>query len=315
MGSPQVALPVLRVLVESPLCDVAGVFAQPDRPVGRGRRMQPCPVAEEARAQGLPVHTPEKAGTPETLAVLREAEPDLLVVCAYGQILPASVLELPRRGSFNLHFSLLPRWRGASPVQAAILAGDGTTGVSLQKMVLELDAGPVVAETAPMPILPDDTGASLAERLSGAAADLLRDALPGLLEGDFSLKEQDAAQATFCRTIRKEAGRIDWEGATAGEIERKVRAYTPWPGCYSFLGDLRLGIGALQVVPQQDADAERHPPGTFLKEGIVPAAQGWVRLVEVKPAGKGGMPLQAFLNGAPWAVGKRLTPEPQPASK
>ncbi len=313
MGSPDVAVPALRVIAATPGLELAAVFSQPDRPVGRGRKLQPCPVAAEARELGVPVHGPEKIRAPEGLALLEQARPDLLLVCAYGQILPQAILTLPPRGPFNLHFSLLPRWRGASPVQAAILAGDSTTGVSLQRMVRELDAGPIAAETEPLPILPGDTAQTLAGRLAEAAAELLRSALPSLLEGSPTLREQHVAEATFCRTIRKEAGRVDWAEASATEVERRVRAYSPWPGCYSFLGALRLGLERVELadLPGAEEQGAPPPPGTITEDGLVGAREGFLRLLEVKPAGKGAMPFSAFLNGTPGAVGARLTPWPE----
>lgn len=308
MGSPEVALPALRVVANHGAIDLVAVFAQPDRPVGRGRKLQPCPVAAEARALGVPVHTPQKIAAPDALALLQEARPKLVIVCAYGQILSDQLLALPPGGAYNLHFSLLPRWRGASPVQAAILAGDTTTGVSLQRMVRELDAGPIAAETPSIPIDPRQTAHSLGEKLALASADLLQASLPRLLAGAPPLVEQEPAQATFCRTIRKEAGRIDWSKATAGEIERRVRAYTPWPGCFSFLAARRLGLIKVEAVPAPGEEGSA-PPGTILEGGLVPTSEGLVRLLEVKPAGKGSMAFAAFLNGSPDALGARLTPE------
>ena len=320
MGSPQAAVPALRVIAADPKVEVAAVFAQPERPVGRGRKLRPCPVVAEARAAGFALHTPERIREPEALAALEAARPDLIVVCAYGQILPERVLALPPLGAFNLHFSLLPRWRGASPVQAALLAGDSETGVSLQRMVLELDAGPIAAETEPMPIAPAETAETLTEKLALAAAGLLEASLPQMRAGTLPLREQDAAQATFCKTIRKEEGRIDWERATAVEVERRVRAYTPWPGCFSFLGPLRLGLEEVELAPPAEEETRQEPEptpraglpcGTILAGGLVRCREGFVRLVRVKPAGKGAMPFAAFLNGTPSALGGRLTAAPE----
>ena len=309
LGSPAVAIASLRALAAYPQCRVAGVYSQPDRPFGRGRKTRPSPVREAAESLGLPVFTPERIGGGEGLEQLRRLEPALAIVCAYGQIFPREVLSLPPLGCFNLHFSLLPRWRGASPVQAAILAGDTASGVSLQKMELKLDAGPIVAETAAMPIAPDDTADSLAERLAAAAGKLLTAALPELLGGRPALNPQDDAAATFCRTIRKTAGAVDWSQQSAVEIERRLRAFTPWPGCHGYLGGRRLGLVRLEVA-EGPPDGKRHAPGLVLNGGLVPAREGWVRLLEVKPEGKGAMPFAAFANGFPEAVGSLLTPAP-----
>ncbi|MBI3992596.1 MAG: methionyl-tRNA formyltransferase [Candidatus Lambdaproteobacteria bacterium] len=313
MGSPDMALPSLRVLAAHPQVTLAGVISQPDRPAGRARREQPCPVKTEAMAMGLPVATPLKAGGPEGLAQLQDFDPALIVVCAYGQILPERLLALPPLGCFNLHFSLLPRWRGASPVQAALLAGDTHTGVSLQRMVLALDAGPLVACTPPLPIAPHDTAGSLGERLAAVAGDLLRDTLPVLLCGHPPLTPQDDARATFCRTIKKAQGAVNWAAESAQEIERKRRAYTPWPGCYGYLGARRIAFEALRVVQAGDgapSGATAAAPGVLQAGGIVAAREGAVQLLRVKPEGKAAMDIEAFLNGAPDALGGTFMPGP-----
>jgi methionyl-tRNA formyltransferase len=307
MGSPATAVPILRALATHRECRVVGVFTQPDRPAGRHGHPQPSAVRVAAEALAIPVATPDKAGSAEALATLRAWAPELAVVCAYGQLLSQPVLDVPRLGAYNLHFSLLPRWRGASPVQAALLAGDGTTGVSLQRMVLALDAGAIVAETAPLPILPRDTAATLAERLAEAAAELVRANLVPLLAGDLPLRDQDPAGVTLCRTLRKEQGAVDWATESAVQIERKRRAFTPWPGCYTFLGRRRLALIELEVAA---SPAEREPPGTLLSGGLVACREGFVRLIEVKPEGKAAMPFAAFLRGTPAATGQRLSPTP-----
>lgn len=311
LGSPAVALPALRALLDHEGVQVVGVVTQPDKPAGRKRRPQPCPVRAEADARGLPVLTPARIRAPEALADLAAWAPELIVVCAYGQLLPEALLGLPRLGCYNLHYSLLPRWRGASPVQAALLAGDPTTGVSLQRMVMELDAGDVVAETPPLPIDPADTAQSLGERLAEEAAMLLTRTLPLLLGGDPPRQPQDPAQVTHCRLIRKEQGAVDFVAEDAGRIERKHRAYTPWPGCYAFLGSRRLGLVELCLAePPQDAAQAASPPGTLLGDGRVRAREGWLRLETVRPEGKAAMAFAAFRNGNPAAIGQGLTPAP-----
>jgi methionyl-tRNA formyltransferase len=310
LGSPAIALPSLRVLAEAPEVALVGVVAQPARPAGRRRRPQPCPVAQEAARRGLPLLTPERIGEEATLAVLRDWGTELAIVCAYGQIFPAALLELPRLGCYNLHFSLLPRWRGASPVQAALLAGDATTGVSLQRMAPALDAGDLVAETPPFPIRPDDTAASLGGRLAEAGAALLGASLGLLAGGDPPLRPQHPAGVTRCRLIRKEAGAVDFAAETAGAIERKCRAFTPWPGCYAFLGSRRLELVRLTTAEAPPGEKAKAVPGTLAADGRVPAREGWLRLEEVKPEGKVAMSWAAFRNGRPEAVGARLTPAP-----
>lgn len=309
MGSPEMALPSLHALAGDKSVTLSGVIAQPDRPAGRKRRMQPCAVKATAQELGVPVSTPAKAGSEEGLASLRAFEPDMLVVCAYGQILPEALLTMPPLGSFNLHFSLLPRWRGASPVQAALLAGDAATGVSLQKMALALDAGPLVASTEPMAIQPDDTAESLGGRLAQASAQLLLRALPAVLAGNAALSPQDEDAVTFCRTIKKTQGAVDWTAENAVDIDRKCRAYTPWPGCFGYLGERRVAFTELRVLEESGAFGN---PGVLTREGVIDAAVGRISLLRIKPEGKGPMALQDFVNGAPGVVGRQFTPGPVP---
>ena len=308
MGSPEIAVPSLRVLADHQGVAIRGVFAQPDRPAGRGRKTQPCAVRAAADELGLAVYTPERVRETEALATLEKLAPDLIIVCAYGQILPRPLLDLPPLGCFNLHFSLLPRWRGASPVQAAILAGDRKTGVSLQRMVMELDAGPLVAYSPPVPLDAGETSQSLSEKLALVSADLLRQTLPILMEGNPPQREQDARAVTHCRIIPKSAGEIHWAQESALEIERKTRAYSPWPGCFSRIGGKRLGILGVDLCG--DAESAQLPegkPGVLLAEGVVWTKAGALRLNAVKPEGKGAMDLKAFLNGQPHLIGEPFT--------
>jgi methionyl-tRNA formyltransferase len=239
----------------------------------------------------------------------------LIVVCAYGRILPLRVLEHPPLGCWNLHFSLLPRWRGASPVQSALLAGDASTGVSLQRMVQALDAGAIAAETPPLPILPDDNAASLGERLAAASAALLTEALPLLMPGRVLLREQDPARVTTCGIIRKEQGAVHWGRDDAARILRQWRAYSPWPGCFGYLEGRRIEFTRMEAgAPPEPSAARTAAPGTLLAGGWVPAREGFLRLVEVKPEGKRPMPVESFLNGSPKSVGMRFTPDSPSAS-
>ena len=314
MGTPESALASLKAVAEHPGSRLAGVFSQVDKPVGRGRRMGKSPVRLAAEELGVPVITPAKSGDPEAMAALQRWRPDLIVVCAYGRILPRRVLDLPPLGCYNLHFSLLPRWRGASPVQAAILAGDEFTGVSLQRMVFELDAGAIVAESDPVKIGSNETATTLAECLAEVSARLIADSLAEIFGGHAPLRQQDIARITTCGVIRKEQGSVDWSTESAIEIERKHRAYTPWPGCYSYLGTRRLGLTRMELTdaPRIGASSGESAPvsGTIGRDGIVPAKLGWLRLLEVQPEGKKAMPFSAFRNGNPWAIGGHLTPAP-----
>lgn len=318
LGSPQWAVPSLRSLAAVPPglgVAVVGVMTQPDRPAGRGRRLQPCAVKSAALELGFPVLSPVSLRGEEGYQDMAGMSPELAIVCAYGQILPRRVLELPPLGCWNLHFSLLPRWRGASPVQAAILAGDSETGISLQRMVEALDAGPVAAKSAPVTIGPDETTEALGGRLAELAAQLLLEALPDLLGGKAALQPQDESQVTVCRKIDKSAGLVDWSRESATQIARKVRAFTPWPGCASYLGQRRLGLARVEPASGSngtDPSGLYRAPGTIGPGGLVRAADGYVRLLDVKPEGRAVMSFADFERGNPRALGARLAPAPGP---
>ena len=309
MGTPALAIPALRALVDHPEVNLRGVVTQPDRPVGRGKKVQPSPVRLAAEAMGLPVLTPARIGDAETLQTLKDWRMEVAIVCAYGQIFPEHALRAPRMGCYNLHYSLLPRWRGASPIQAAILAGDNTTGVSLQKMVMALDAGPLVANSAPMAIHPEDTAETLGDRLARAAGELLRESIPRLAMGNPSVAEQPAEGVTFCKIIKKNAGAVDFATETAREIDRKLRAFTPWPGVYAFHGKKRLAITALRAAPASGIPAPL-ALGVLQGDGRIQTREGILVIERVKPAGKNEMSIRDYLNGTPGAIGQPLTGEP-----
>ena len=300
MGTPGWALPTLRVLVESGN-PVVGVFSQPDRPVGRKQILKPSPVREWAESQGLPVWTPEQANSPKTQETLSDLKPEVVIVCAYGQLLPQAVLDLPRLGCFNLHFSLLPRWRGASPVQAAILAGDQTTGVVLQKMVLRLDAGALLCVSDSVPITPEDTSETLGVHLAELGAKLVQVALPRFVADTLALTPQDESAVTNCRIIRKFQGGIDWCHESAEQIERKLRAYTPWPGIYCFTPKgKRLQLGEVKVV------LGSFEPGQVYPGLLIGTKTGGLHVLQLKPEGRGVMTAEAFLRGHPELLGATL---------
>src|SRR5438876_10530722 len=239
LGTPTFAVPALVRLVED-RHRIAAVITQPDRSAGRSRQARPSPVKIAAQTLGLPVLQPESLRSPEFIEALRKLSPDVIVVAAYGQILRQSVLDIPARGVLNIHPSLLPRWRGASPIPAAILAGDERTGISIMLMDPGMDSGPLLAQTE-VAIGDEDTTLSLSEWLASAGADLLARTLPHWLSGALSPKPQNDELATFCALLRKEDGVIDW-GVPATEIWRRVRAYNPWPGAYSELDGELLHI-------------------------------------------------------------------------
>ncbi|MDH4121896.1 MAG: methionyl-tRNA formyltransferase [Deltaproteobacteria bacterium] len=320
MGSPEAALPVFHLLAAHPGVRLVGVVTQPDKPAGRNRRLTPCPVKAAALALGLPVATPAKAGDAEGMAALAAMAPELIVVLAYGKLLPRRVLDLPPLGCWNLHFSRLPRWRGASPVQAALLAGDPSTGITLQRMAPEMDAGDVAADSGPLEILPNETAGELMARLAQAAAQLAEEALPRLLAGNPPLQPQPPAGITHCGMISKEDGALNPVQETAEQILRRWQAMTPWPGLFGWLGGRRVVVTRLALAEAAPEQVTRWmsggPVGTVFPDGHMVCKQGVVRLVRVKPEGKGEMELAAFFNGHPQAAGALWQHEPpgSPAS-
>ena len=226
MGSPEFALPALRGLIEGEHA-VAAVVTQPDRPAGRGRGLRPPPAKELALAHQVPVLQPERVNAPAALEQLREVAPDVIVIAAYGQILRQPLLDLPGRGCLNVHASLLPKYRGASPVAAAILAGDQETGVTILEVALALDAGPILAKRT-TPIEPGDTTGSLTEKLSRLGAELLIETLPAWERGDLTPEPQDEALASYAPGLRRADTVLDWS-LPAVDLWRRVRAYYPWP--------------------------------------------------------------------------------------
>ena len=267
-GTPAFAAPSLAAVLDAGH-EVPFVLTQPDRPVGRHAEPKPSPVAALATARGIPVYRPEKVrGNPELVERLRAARPDVLAVVAYGRILPKEILEVPRVASVNVHASLLPRHRGASPVQAAILAGDRETGVATMKMEEALDAGPLYLERRAA-IGETETAGELSARLAELGGGLLVETLRGLAAGTLTARPQEG-EPTFTRPIRREDGEADW-AQTAEDLARRLRAFTPWPGLYTFLGGERVKI--LEASPSPGPSDE--PPGAFaLAQGRLVAAAG-----------------------------------------
>jgi methionyl-tRNA formyltransferase len=306
MGTPEWAIPSLQAVLDSG-SEISAVFTQPDRPVGRKRVLTPSSIKQFSQTQKLPVHTPEKAGNPETLELVRSLAPELIIVCAYGQILPHSFLDIPRIGCFNLHFSFLPKLRGASPVQAAITYGLETTGVSLQKIVLKLDAGPLIAASYHESIRPDDTTPLLGSRLAEIGGQLIRNTLPKLLEDNFTTSEQNEGEATYCRIIKKDEGRVRWTEETAREIERKLRAFTPWPGIFTFYSISRKNENKRRIqLTKVEVVNESFESGKVYPELIVGTRTGGLRILRLKPEGKQEMDADSFLRGNLQIVGTVL---------
>ncbi len=293
MGSPEFALPTLRALAAEGY-DLRLAVTQPDRRAGRGGRVRSPAARVEAERLGVPVFQPDSLRAPEAVARLAAAEPDLIVVAAYGRILPRTVLDLPRYRVINVHPSLLPRWRGPSPVAAAILAGDDTTGVSIMELVPKMDAGPVLA-ARPFPIAATDTTGALEARLAEEGADLLIETLPGWLAGDIQPAPQDEALVMTCPLLEKVHGHLR-AGMTAVEAERAVRAYDPWPGAFVTYKDDRLAIWRAHV---GDAGDELIPGDVTVLAGkpAVALREGVLVLDEVQRSGSRRVAGEAFLNG------------------
>ena len=322
MGSPPFALPVLRALLESRHC-VAALVTPPDKPKGRGRKLEVSPLVELAHERGVNVIQPETARDPEFVAALRALAPDVLLVASYGEILKRELLELAPHGALNVHASLLPRHRGASPIQAALLSGDRETGVTIQRMAQKLDEGDVMLAEA-TPIGERENAGELLERLARIGGDAAVRALDLLASGDATFTPQDPSLATYAKKIAKEHGRIDWS-QDAHAIERSVRAFTPWPGARtsdpSGADIVLLEVRAAGDTPKQLFDTlglepppnvdelRRADPGTLVVVAGTPfvlAGRGLVELRAVKPAGKGRMDGAAWLRGARHELGSRF---------
>jgi methionyl-tRNA formyltransferase len=299
MGTPDFAVPTLRALIE--YHDVIGVVTQPDRPAGRSRQVQLSPVKQVALEAGIPVFQPEKLRRPEAIAELRRWSPDVNIVAAFGQILPQVVLDIPPHGSINIHASLLPRWRGAAPIQAAIRAGDADTGITIMQMDAGLDTGAILTQRA-IPIASDETGQTLHDKLSLLGANLLIEALPQILSGEIRPQPQDESLATFAPRIDKNDGRIDWSH-DAAHIERTVRAFTPWPGTFTTWDDKLLKILS-GVVEGGSAEAGR----VFERSGkiAVGTGSGLFCPTRLQLEGRSAVNSDDFIRGHSQFVGSKL---------
>jgi methionyl-tRNA formyltransferase len=297
MGSPDFALPALEALVEH--YPVAGVVTQPDRPAGRGRKLTSPPVKDLADRLSIPTIQPRRIAEAEPMTILKSWHPDLIVVAAFGQILKTDVLELPRFCCINIHASLLPRWRGAAPIQAAILHGDPKTGVTIMKMDQGVDTGPILSQQA-LAISPEETAGSLAPKLAQLGAQLLIETLPPYLAGELQPALQQG-EATYAPLLKKSDGELDFNHSAVA-LERKIRAYHPWPGTFMDWNDQRLKIISAHTSGDQGQDQQAGGiPGQHLIYGDLPAVitgEGILIIDELQPAGKKPMPGSIFLRGA-----------------
>ena len=299
LGTAELAGPCLEAVAKTPGHEVIVVVTQPDRPKGRDLKPAPPAVKVVAERLRLPILQPLKIREPAAIDALRAAQPDLIAVVAYGQILPKSVLEVPRLGCINVHTSLLPRWRGAAPIQYAILHGDRETGVTTMYMDEHMDTGDIILQRAQL-IHADDTSATLHDRLAKLGADLLVETVGLIAEGKAPRAKQDETNATYAKKLMKEDGHIDWT-RPAVEIERQVRAFNPWPSSYTQLGDLLLKVWKAEVVESASGN-----PGEVLDNFVVATGRGGLRILELQPANSKRMPTEDFLRGHPIQSGNVL---------
>jgi methionyl-tRNA formyltransferase len=303
MGSPDFAVPTLAALIEAGH-EIACVFSQPPKPAGRGQTLRATPVQAFAEARGLPTRTPKSLKKPAEQEAFAALDLDAAVVVAYGLILPRAILDAPRLGCFNLHGSLLPRWRGAAPMQRAIEAGDRETGVQVMGMEEGLDTGPVFA-TARVAIHPFDTAGSIHDKLAALGAPLMVEALAGIAAGTLRPTPQSEEGVTYAAKIEREETRVDWTWP-AVRVDRTIRAFSPFPGAWCRLPD---GRRAKLLLSRFEADrATGAAPGTLVDDGLAVACGdgGVVRLLELQREGRGPLPAADFLRGTPLPAGARL---------
>lgn len=308
MGTPDFSVGTLRELVKAGH-EVVGVVSQPDKPKGRGKSLMPTPVKEAALELGLPVYQPKKVREPEFIEILRKLEPEVIVVVAFGQIIPKEILDLPPYGCINVHASLLPKYRGAAPIQWAVIDGEPQSGVTIMKMDAGLDTGDMITKVV-VPIAEEETGGSLFDKLSAAGARLLVDTLPSLTNGTAVYEKQPEESPTpYAAMIQKQMGNIDWN-RPAVEIERLVRGLNPWPSAYTKLKGKTLKIWKAQVIEESENDAAL-APGTVIQadtHGLyVKTGQDILNITELQLEGKKRMDTPAFLRGYTVETGSVLS--------
>ncbi|MDO4489930.1 MAG: methionyl-tRNA formyltransferase [Lachnospiraceae bacterium] len=304
MGTPDFAVGTLEKLMEAGH-EVAAVVTQPDKPKGRGKAMQPTPVKEAALKHGLTVYQPKRVREEAFQQVLQEIAPEAIIVVAFGQIIPKSILELPKYGCINVHASLLPKYRGAAPIQWAVIDGEKTAGVTIMKMDEGLDTGDMYS-VAEIPLAEDETGGSLFDKLSELGAQLLVDTLPKIAAGEVTAIPQPAESPNdYARMITKEDGRMDWT-RPAEELERRIRGVIPWPGAFSRLNEKTLKIWKVQIL-DQNSDLEPGQVVSAGKEGLaVQTGKGQLLITDLQLEGKKRMEAAAFLRGYQVEAGTRL---------
>jgi methionyl-tRNA formyltransferase len=293
LGTPEFALPTLEAMLAGGV-EIAAVITQPDRPAGRGQQPAASPVKRLALERGLAVYQPLKIKAPEAVEYVAAAAPDVIVVVGYGQIIPAAIFERPRLGTINVHASLLPRYRGAAPIQWAIANGETVTGVTTMRIEAGLDTGDILMQRE-VAIGAEETAPELSARLATVGAALLVETLEALERGAILPRKQEPTQATYAPMLKKEDGAVDWT-MTAAQIASRVRGFDPWPGVYSGFRGRLLHLRRVRVLGGPPAAQ----PGQLVVEGRTLRAacgQGWLELVELQPEGKRRMTAQEFING------------------
>ncbi|TAL11151.1 MAG: methionyl-tRNA formyltransferase [Nitrospirae bacterium] len=312
MGTPEFAVPSLQALLRADpetVGRVVGVVTQPDRPKGRGQQLAPPPIKVLAQQAGLPILQPAKMKDPDFLDALRSWIPDVIAVTAFGRILPPAILDLPPMGCINVHGSLLPKYRGAAPIQWAVINGETETGITTMLMDPGLDTGPMLLRE-PVPINSADTAGDLAARLAPLGGRLLVETIVGLKRGTLRPTPQDHAKATLAPLLKKEDGMLDWKDGAAA-LSNRIRGLTPWPGAYTYHGEERWQLWRAQTAPVGCAEAA---PGTILeitKDALrVATGKGSLLLQEIQPASGKRLNVSQYLAGHRVAVGARLAPSP-----
>jgi len=310
MGTPEFAVPSLKKLMENE--EILGVVTQPDRPRGRGQKVRPSPVKSAVQGTDIPVYQPEKVSDPDFISEIKKLSPQVLVVVAYGQIIPSELFNYPKYEAVNLHASLLPEYRGASPIHWAVINGEQKTGLTTMFISEEMDAGDIIYQKE-IPIKPTDTVGSLHDKMAEEGAELLMKTMCSLETGDNPRIEQDHSKATLAPRIKKEDALIDWN-LPAEKIKNLVRGTNPWPGAYTFYRGKRLKILTVEISEKLklNSDKPESEPGTVVytddKEGIiVKTGCGLIALKEVKPAGKRKMKAVDFLHGYHIAEGTKFS--------